>query len=290
MAVQSRFDHRIKATKAVSDDEDSATSLSNEDIEPAQPLERDDGTTSIGSRSDGQGTSEQADAATISFGALAKAQKSLSKRNHNPNNLPSTVISPSYGNEEAIERKAGKSDNREHSRSSKHAPVELSSKKAVSRKREVVPVVKRDIRDPRFEPVGGPVNEQKANKDYSFLNDYRDSEIVELKALIRQAKDATAKEPLKRSLLSMESRRKAQQMKDQDAEVQRSHRAREKELVGQGKKPFYLKKGEQKKMALLKRFEGIKGKRLDKVIERRRKKNAQKERKDMPEGRRAMVG
>ncbi|KAL8751389.1 MAG: hypothetical protein Q9199_006450 [Rusavskia elegans] len=290
MAVLSTFNQRIKAAKAVSDDENSTTSLFDEDIELARPVLEDDETISIERQSDGEATSEEPDVATISFGALAKAQESLSKPIHNPGRLHPTDVNHPYENEEAVERKAGKNDNREHPRSSKHAPVEMSSKKAVSRKREVVPTLKRDVRDPRFEPVSGPVNEEKANKNYSFLNDYRDSEIVQLKSVIRQTKDATAKDQLKRSLLSMESRKKAQQIKDQDSEIQRAHRAKEKELVKQGKKPFYLKKGEQKKLALLKRFEGIKGKRLDKVIGRRRKKNAQKERRDMPEERRVVNG
>ncbi|KAL8996778.1 MAG: hypothetical protein Q9169_003801 [Polycauliona sp. 2 TL-2023] len=289
MTAQSSFDRRIKAIKAVSDDEDSATPSSDEDTEPAHPIEEDDETISTKAESDDGDTSGEADVANTSFGALAKAQQSLNKRHHISDGLHSTDVNQPYRNEEAIERKAGKSDNREHLRSSKHAPVEMSSKKAVSRKREVVPTLKRDIRDPRFEPVGGPVNEEKAKKDYSFLTDYRDSEILHLKALIRQTTDVTAKDQLKRSLLSMESKRKSQQIKDQDVEIRRTHRTREKELVGQGKKPFYLKKGEQKRMALLQRFQGIRGKRLDKVIERRRKKNAQKEKKDVPEGRRAMV-
>ncbi|KAL8861332.1 MAG: hypothetical protein Q9178_002204 [Gyalolechia marmorata] len=290
MAVQSTLHQRIKAAKAVSDDELSTTSLSDDDTDLAQPAEQDEEIKSVDQELDGEATSEDGDAATISFGALARAQESLSKRAYNQDGLHPSIVNQPYDNAEAIERKAGKSDNREHTRSSKHAPAEMSSKKAVSRKREVIQTVKRDIRDPRFEPVSGPVNEEKANKNYSFLNDYRDSEINDLKSTIRQTKDASVKEKLKRSLLSMESRKKAQQIKDRESEIQRAHRAKEKELVKQGKKPFYLKKGEQKKLVLLKRFEDIKGKRLDKVIERRRKKNAQKERRDMPEERRMVNG
>lgn len=86
----------------------------------------------------------------------------------------------------------------------------------------------------------------------------------------------------------MESRRKTQLAKDKEQEVLSKHRKKEKELIQQGKKPFYLKRGEQKKMALVERFESMKGKQADKVIERRRKKKAAKERKGMPEGRRGV--
>ncbi|KAL8813100.1 MAG: hypothetical protein Q9200_000516 [Gallowayella weberi] len=288
MAVRSSLQQRVKATKALSDDEHSASSHFEDEITSPPYFKRAGDPLSDSGETTSEAPSSGEDVATISFGALAKAQEDLTKhkRHHNEGGLLNLNRAQGYDNTEAMERKAGKSDNREHLRSSKHAPAEMSSKKAVSRKREVVPTTKRDIRDPRFEPVSGTLDEEKARKNYSFLNGYRDSEMLDLKIQIRQTKDAVAKERLKRSLLSMESRKKAQQMKDQEQEIQKSHRVKEKELVKQGKRPFYLKKGEQKRLALLQRFEGIKGKRLGKVIERRRKKNAQKERRDMPETRR----
>ncbi len=175
---------------------------------------------------------------------------------------------------------------RDFSRASKHAPTELSSKKAVSRKRSVVPTKKVDHRDPRFDPLSGVIDEQKLKKNYSFLDTYRDNEMAELKTAIRKTKDSETKEKLKRALLSMESRKKAQAIKDQQQDVLRKHRKEEKGKIEQGKKPFYLKKADQKKIALLERFEGMKSKQVDKVIERRRKKFAAKERKFMPDERR----
>lgn len=189
-------------------------------------------------------------------------------------------------NNEALERRASRKEIRDLSRTSKHAPAELSSKKAVSRKREVVPTQRINHRDPRFEPLGGSVDERKTENNYSFLDGYRDSEISELKSVIRKTKDSEAKDKLKRALLSMESRKKAQEMKEQQQHVLRKHRKEEKQKIGQGKRPFYLKKADQKRMALVERFEGMKGKQVDKVIERRRKKMAAKERKGMPDARR----
>ncbi|KAL8739290.1 MAG: hypothetical protein Q9181_000020 [Wetmoreana brouardii] len=288
MAIPGLYHRRVKATKYVSAEEDDASMVS--DFRSTSPLsdaakDENSSESETGSQSEGGGDFFRAgaDAATISFGVLAKAQESLSKRS-GPHR------SDEFDNAEFRERKAGRSDNREHIRSSKHAPAEMSSKKAVSRKREVVPTLKRDVRDPRFEPTSGPLDEEKAKKNYSFLDDYRDSEISQLKVGIRQTKDLATKEKLKRALLSMESRKQIQQRKDQEQAVLRAHRTREKQLVKQGKKPFYLKRGEQKKMALVQRFESMKGKQVQKVIERRRKKKAQREKKDMPEGRRAMNG
>ena len=152
----------------------------------------------------------------------------------------------------------------------------------------MVPVPKIEARDPRFEALSGPVNELQLKKNYAFLDTYRASEISDIKSAIRKTKDPNAKEKLKRSLLSMESRRKTQEAKDREQEVLSKHRKKERELIREGKKPFYLKRGEQRKMALVERFEGMKGKEAEKVIERRRKKKAQRERRGMPEGRRGI--
>jgi len=109
----------------------------------------------------------------------------------------------------------------------------------------------------------------------------------ELKAAIKTAKDENTKEKLKRALMSMESRKKAQLRKSKEQEVLDKHRKAEKELVKQGKKPFYLKKAEQKKRLLLDQFSSLKGKQLDRVIERRRKKLEGREKKNIPFARRA---
>lgn len=156
----------------------------------------------------------------------------------------------------------------------------------MSRKREVVPVPKREYRDPRFDAITGYVDEAKVRKAYAFLDDYREDEMKELKNTIKNTKDEETKEKLKRTLLSMESRKKAQARKDKEEEVLDKHRKEEKELVKQGKKPFYLKKTEQKKRVLMDQYGALKGKQLDHVIERRRKKVEGKEKKKMPFARR----
>lgn len=227
-----------------------------------------------------------------------KAQASLNTRNRSNDaysyekghESPKLKQAPcDFINDEALERGAGKKDTRDFLRTSKHAPAQSSSKKAVSRRRYVVPSQKFNHRDPRFEPFSGAVDEQKVKKDYSFLDTYRDSEILELKSAIRKTKDSDDKEKLKRALLSMKSRNKAQKMKEQQQEVLRKHKKEEKGKIEQGKRPFYLKKADQKRMALIKRFEGMKGKQVDKVIERRRKKKTARERKGMPNTRRNVL-
>ncbi|KAH7411877.1 hypothetical protein DE146DRAFT_641604 [Phaeosphaeria sp. MPI-PUGE-AT-0046c] len=171
-------------------------------------------------------------------------------------------------------------------RSSKHAPMVQSSKRMVSRKRKVVDVKKPVFRDPRFDNMGGAaLDDNTLNNRYAFLNDYRASEIAELKSTIRKSKNEGEKERLKKKLLSMESQQKTREAKEKQQDVVREHKNKEKELIKQGKQPFYLKKSEQKKLALIDRFQNMKSKQRDKVIERRRKKVTAKERKNMPERR-----
>ena len=225
-------------------------------------------------------------ASDLTFGALVDDGGPLDRRKSSMENRRDSDDSDE-GNLEAAERKAGKGDKRDFDRTSKHAPMEQSSKKAVSRKRSVVPIQKIVRRDPRFEPAIGKVNEDQLKKNYAFLSDYRESEIAELKAGLRKTKDPVAKETLKRALTSMESRRRTEQLNEQRQEVIRQHRREEKEKVRQGKTPFYLKDSEVKERALKERFKGMKGKQREKAVERRRKKMTSKDRKNMPLIRRA---
>lgn len=173
-------------------------------------------------------------------------------------------------------------------RTNKHAPTEQTSKRQVTRRREVIATHKPIARDPRFSAAvqGRPIDEERLHRAYGFLDEYRDSEIAQLRAAAKKTKDAAAKEELKRALASMEGKKKAQQAREAERKLLEEHRRREKELVKQGKKPFYLKRSEQKKQLLVDRFAGLKGKQVDRVIERRRKKLASKERRDMPMERR----
>jgi len=183
---------------------------------------------------------------------------------------------------------ASEGEGRKGGRSSKHAPAEQSSKRPVTRKRTVVELPKSTARDPRFDPLAGRLNEDGIKKKYAFLAEYQKSELAELKAALKaknKLSDAE-RDGLKRKILSIESRQKAANAKEAEKEVQRQHRKKEQELVKQGKKPFFLKKSEVKKQALVKKFESMKGKERDRAIERRRRKLAARERRHMPDTRR----
>lgn len=171
------------------------------------------------------------------------------------------------------------------SRTSKHAPASQSSKYQVTRKREVVEVPKRNVRDPRF-GLPGRVDEDKIGRAYSFIHDYEDKEMDELRAAIKKTKDEDEKYKLRRHLMSMENRKKSRIEKERQQNVIREHRKAEKQAIQEGKQPYYLKRSDIKQQALVNKFEGMKSKDREKAIDKKRKKEAQKEKKAMPAPRR----
>ena len=252
---------------------------------------------------DGDSGAPRIYASQISFGALAKAQSSLPnvrRKKKGPrgrgdgdggDDNDDSDDSDDSGPEEVSSTKQHQSKAKPKiGRTNKHAPAEQSSKKPVTRRREVVAVPQVAARDPRFDPTAGPVDEDKARRAYAFLDEYRDAEVARLQEALRKTPraDAAAREELKRALASMQNRRAAQRRRDDEKALLAEHRRREKDLVRQGKKsaPFYLKRSEQRKRLLVDRFAAMKGKQADRAIERRRKKLAAKEKKDMPFARR----
>lgn len=181
-------------------------------------------------------------------------------------------------------------------RTSKHAPMVQSSKHAVSRKRTVIePPAVAKARDPRFDAAvmghsGAGKNPDAANKAYAFLDEYRAAELKDLKAQLAKTKNAEQKEALKRQIRSASDRMKSIENRKREKEIQAEHKKREKQLIREGKKsnPYFLKKSDLKKQVMQKKYEEMGSRDRAKALERRRKKMAAKERKDMPMERRGM--
>ncbi|KAL4999055.1 rRNA biogenesis protein rrp36 [Aspergillus recurvatus] len=252
----------------------------------------------------------------ISFGALAKAQSSFAphtkRRIKTLKEKEETTASPlddiRARIQEAREQKhkaslAPKDSSARYkfdkppSRTSKHAPTVQSSKYAVSRKRTIIepPSVPKS-RDPRFDPtiVGGRGGSgfSAPSDAYAFLDDYRAAELKTLKEQLAKTKDVKRREALQREIRSMTDRLRAIENNKREKDILAEHKKREKQLIREGKKatPYFLKKSDIKKQALLKKYEGMKSKDRAKALERRRKKAAAKERKEMPMERRGLGG
>ncbi|KAG6120652.1 hypothetical protein E4U13_006212 [Claviceps humidiphila] len=218
------------------------------------------------------------DLSSVSFGALARAQASLPTKSKTSAQTPEETTTTNRSSSSLL---AKSSKPPAPKRSSKHAPQEQTSKRPVKRLREIIPDPRRKARDPRFDPLAGKLDETRARKAYAFLDEYRETEMADLRAQIKKSKNPLDKEALKRQLMSMESRKKAQKKKDEEQTLLAEHRAKEKELVAQGKTPFYLKRSEQKKQLLVERFEKMSKSQVDRAIERKRKKVVGKEKKEL---------
>lgn len=175
------------------------------------------------------------------------------------------------------------------SRTSKHAPMSQTTRHQVTRKRTVISVPKRVVRDPRFDALSQRhTHPGDTDKAYSFLRDYQESEIKDLAAAIRASKSEDEKESLRRTMMSMQNRLRAKDHQKRAQEVLKSHRKEEKEKVLQGKTPFYLKKKELKERTLVEKYKGMKGREREKAMDKKRKKEGQREKRRMPEARRGV--
>ncbi|RAH80233.1 pre-rRNA processing protein [Aspergillus japonicus CBS 114.51] len=270
----------------------------------------DDGSDDSESDDDAPEDDVQASIGNISFGALAKAQASLgpkarraakaARSTDEANAAPSPLDDIRARIREAREQKRQalpkSKDSEKPSRSSKHAPMVQSSKYAVSRKRTVVepPSIPKS-RDPRFDPTvtsqGGRGNTQGVKDAYAFLDEYRADELKELKAQYAKMKNPAQKEALKREIRSTQDRLRAMENRKRERDILADHKKKEKQLIREGKKstPYYMKKSELKKQVLLQKYENMNSKDRTKALERRRKKTAAKERKEMPMERRALA-
>ncbi|KAG0160500.1 hypothetical protein PDIDSM_8030 [Penicillium digitatum] len=271
----------------------SDSEASNSDIEEEPESEQD------------SGDDFKASLAEISFGALAKAQASMRERNRKEKHAPKEDTSSTLDDirtklREAREQKleaASKSKTKEKKRTSKHAPMEQSSKRAVTRKRTVVelPPTPRS-RDPRFDAAvmghSGGGKHPHGGTAYAFLDEYRASELNDLKEQMRKTKNLQQKEKLKGEIRRAQDKLRSAQNKKREADVQAEHKKREKQLIREGKKvnPYYLKNSELQKQVLERKYEEMGSRERAKALERRRKKMTSKERKEMPWERRGAEG
>ncbi|CAG8700541.1 16043_t:CDS:2, partial [Racocetra fulgida] len=99
--------------------------------------------------------------------------------------------------------------------------------------------------NPRFDDLSGKFNEDLFEKSYNFLNEYKRSEIEEVKKRIDKEKDPEEKQKLQQLLnkLVFEQSRAAHESNlNRKKQLKRERKKKERELVAQGKSPFYIKK------------------------------------------------
>ncbi|CAI9771764.1 unnamed protein product [Fraxinus pennsylvanica] len=178
------------------------------------------------------------------------------------------------------------------SRANKNRPMEMSSKKPVSRLREVVQVPKKVARDPRFELLCGELDLERFKKRYDFI--YKNELPAEKEALkkkMKEEKDPEVINELKNRIAQMDRESKSRGTKRTDKEIISEHKKKEREAAKKGKRPYYLKKSDIRKQKLIQKYEELKGAgKLESFLDKRRRKNAAKDHRYMPYRRPAEQG
>uniref|UniRef100_A0A8C6Z311 rRNA biogenesis protein RRP36 n=1 Tax=Nothoprocta perdicaria TaxID=30464 RepID=A0A8C6Z311_NOTPE len=141
-------------------------------------------------------------------------------------------------------------------------PLEMSAKKRVPFLRRVVPVTKKVGRDPRFDDLSGEYNPEIFLKTYGFLDSIKKREKEMVQKQLKKCRNSQA-------VLT--------------GGLELSLKRQQRELAQQGKKPFYLKKSEKRKLELAEKYAELKrsGK-LESFLSKKRKRNAIKDKRRLP--------
>ncbi|WIA41240.1 hypothetical protein OEZ86_004852 [Tetradesmus obliquus] len=176
-------------------------------------------------------------------------------------------------------------------RETKNRPQEVSSKRPVSRFREVIQVPKQPSKDPRFDQtIGGKSFSNEAySRRYAFLYDeVLPQERAALKQQLKKEKSEGKRRELQAQMTRLQQQLNDESVRRKSKQLEQEWKSTEKAAVAAGKSPFFLSKAAKKKRELLAKYEELKaGGRLDKFMEKRRKKNAAKDHRYLPSGRRA---
>eukprot|EP00798_Chlamydomonas_sp_ICE-L_P000676 gene676-2107_t len=195
----------------------------------------------------------------------------------------------------AAARKASiKAREQEFHRLNRHRPSEASSKRPVPRFKQVMEGGKKETVDPRFAsarpwaPPRKPEEDELFKKRYAFLYDeVLPGEKKRLKLKISKEKNPKFKAKLASELSTVDESLRSENLREKRSNVLKDIKTKERGEVAKGKKPYFLKKSEQKKMELVAQYKELSQKGgLEKFMEKRMKKNAAKDHRYVPSQRR----
>ncbi|GAA5864381.1 hypothetical protein JCM8547_005804 [Rhodosporidiobolus lusitaniae] len=244
-----------------------------------------------------EGESAVKQLAQIPFGMVLKAQKQLNKGK----GKQAGKKGKGRANEEDDEEeqgggrmgKKGKGKKADvTARSNKHAPMEQSAKRPVSRVRQIVDTSKPQARDPRFDSLSGSVRSDLFKNSYGFLADAQRQELEKVRATYAAAKKKRNIDPevlleLEETMRKMENREVNRRNKNREQEALSKWKKEERAKQKEGKKAFHLKSSAKKDLFAKAKYEELSQdkRKLHKAMDKKRKKLGQKEKKLMPNAR-----
>ncbi|XP_012628621.1 ribosomal RNA processing protein 36 homolog [Microcebus murinus] len=165
----------------------------------------------------------------------------------------------------------------------KHRPLEMSAKIQVPFLRQVVPICKKVARDPRFDDLSGEYNPEVFDKTYQFLDDIRAKEKELVKKQLKKHRAGAEHEKLQQLLQRMEQQEMAQQERKRQQELHLVLKQERRAQAQQGHRPYFLKKSEQRQLALAEKFKELRRRRkLESFLSRKRRRNAGKDKRHLP--------
>ena len=112
-------------------------------------------------------------------------------------------------------------------------------------------------------------------------------EIQKLRETLKTEKDPYRRDKIFKTLSRLNSMKKSKDITERRQKIIRDHRKLEAKLIEEGKKPYYLKKGEIKALEVAAEYEEMQkkvkeGASMERFIEKKRKKRATKQKKFIP--------
>nr|CAG4648905.1 EOG090X0E8U [Polyphemus pediculus] len=172
---------------------------------------------------------------------------------------------------------------RDFTRANKNRPREISSKSRKIEKKVAIQVPKVFKNDPRFDSLCGEFQERKFNRNYEFIYKMKEEEIDKLKEELKEEPNPRRTEKIKYLIQRLENQLRAEkQRKEAEAKLY-EERSAQIEALKEGKTPHFDSKFVKQDKMHKEKFENLKkdGK-LDRYVAKKRKHNAQRDRKFMP--------
>ncbi|GJQ78382.1 hypothetical protein Trydic_g22208 [Trypoxylus dichotomus] len=168
-------------------------------------------------------------------------------------------------------------------RANKNRPREMSSKRPINIKNEIMQVKKQQtLRDPRFDPLCGTFDEKTFKANYKFLFDMKREEYTQLERELQNTEDTEERKKIKFLM-----QRLGNQIREHDKHENQKNKIQEekreiRQKLKKGEKPIFKKKSEKKLEDLIEKYEELKkSNKLQKHIEKRSKKLASKNKKQV---------
>nr|SVE79770.1 EOG090X0E8U [Daphnia magna] len=168
-------------------------------------------------------------------------------------------------------------------RANPNRPREISSKSRRIETKVAIQVPKVFRSDPRFDNLCGEFRERSFYRNYDFVNKMKEDEVKKLKEELQEETQPRRIEKIKYLIQRMENQIRAEKKRKLEEEKQEEEKRITIEALKEGKSPYFATKWARKERDLKEKFESLKEDgRLNQYMAKKRKHNAQRDRRHMP--------